>query len=43
MLMYLLTELKYMEEIVCISVIFTWNYLQNLHRNNLFHKLTTKC
>ena len=43
MLMYLLTELKYMEEIVCISVIFTWNYLQNRHRNNLFHKLTTKC
>ena len=28
---------------VCISAIFTWNYLQNLHRNILFHKLTTKC
>ena len=24
---------------VCISAIFTWNYLQNLHRNILFHKL----
>ena len=28
---------------VCISAIFTWNYLQNFHRNILFHKLTTKC
>ena len=28
---------------VCIRAIFTWNYLQNLHRNILFHKLTTKC
>ena len=28
---------------VCISAIFTWNYLQNLHRNILFHTLTTKC
>ena len=28
---------------VCISAIFTWNYLQNLHRNILFHKLTTNC
>ena len=28
---------------VFISAIFTWNYLQNLHRNILFHKLTTKC
>ena len=28
---------------VCISAIFTWNYLQNLRRNILFHKLTTKC
>ena len=25
---------------VCISAIFAWNYLQNLHRNILFHKLT---
>ena len=28
---------------VCINAIFTWNYLQNFHRNILFHKLTTKC
>ena len=28
---------------VCISAIFTWNYLQNLYRNILFYKLTTKC
>ena len=28
---------------VCISAIFTWNYHQNLYRNILFHKLTTKC
>ena len=28
---------------VCISAIFTWNYLQNFHRNISFHKLTTKC
>ena len=28
---------------VCISAIFTWNYLQNFHRNILFHKLTRKC
>ena len=28
---------------LCISTIFTWNYLQNLHRNILFHKLTSKC
>ena len=28
---------------VCISAIFTWNYLQNFQRNNLFHKFTTKC
>ena len=28
---------------LCISTIFTWNYLQNLHRNILFHTLTTKC
>ena len=28
---------------VFISAIFTWNYLQNFHRNLLFHKLTTKC
>ena len=27
---------------VCISAIFTWNYLQNFHRNISFHKLTTK-
>ena len=26
---------------VCISVVFTCNYLQNLHKNILFHKLTT--
>ena len=39
-LMYLLTEL-YGRNSVCISAIFTWNYLQNLHRNILFHKLTT--
>ena len=26
---------------VCVSAIFTFNYLQNLHRNILFHKLTT--
>ena len=25
---------------ICISAIFTWNYL---HRNILFHKLNTKC
>ena len=28
---------------VCISTIFAWNYLQNFHRNILFHKLITKC
>ena len=28
---------------VCISAILTWHYLQNLHRNILFHKLTPKC
>ena len=33
----------YDRNVVCISAIFTWNYLQNLHRNILFHKLTTKC
>ena len=27
---------------VCISAISTCNYLQNLHRNIFFHKLTTK-
>ena len=26
---------------VCISAIFTWNYLQNLYRNILFHELIT--
>ena len=25
---------------VCISAILTWSYLQNLHRNISFHKLT---
>ena len=28
---------------LCISTIFTWNYLQNLRRNIVFHTLTTKC
>ena len=37
-----ITEL-YGRNSVCISTIFTWNYLQNLHRNILFHKLTSKC
>ena len=31
----------YARNSVCISAIFTWNYLQNLHRNILFQKLTT--
>ena len=26
---------------VCVSVISTWKYLQNLHRNILFHKQIT--
>ena len=26
---------------VCISATFTWNYLQNLYRNILFHELIT--
>ena len=43
-LMYLLTELNYIEEILFVLVqIFTWNYLQNFYRNILFHQLTTKC
>ena len=33
----------YRRNSVCISGIFTRNYLQNLHRNILFHKLTTMC
>ena len=33
----------YEKNSVCISAIFTWNYLQNFQRNNLFHKFTTKC
>ena len=28
---------------VCISAIFTWNYLQNFHRNILLRKLITYC
>ena len=32
----------YRRNSVSISAIFNWNYLQNLHRNALFHKLTTK-
>ena len=28
---------------VCISAIFTWKYLQNLHGSISFHKLTRKC
>ena len=49
--MYLLIELNvpshrtklYGRNSVCISATFTWNYLQNLHRNILFHKITRKC
>ena len=32
----------YRRNSVSISAIFNWNYLQNLHINALFHKLTTK-
>ena len=39
-LMYFLTAILYGRNSVCISVIFTWNYFQNLHRNISFHKLT---
>ena len=38
---HLITGLDSPQISVCISAIFTWNYLQNLHRNILFHKLTT--
>ena len=33
----------YRRNSVCICAILTWNDLQNLHINILFHKLTTKC
>ena len=38
------TALMYLgRDSVFISAIFTWNYLQKLQRNILFHKITTKC
>ena len=30
-----------MKEIVCVHAIFTWNYLQNLHRTILIHTTNT--
>ena len=33
----------YGRNFVYIRAIFTWKYLQNLHRNISFQKLTTKC
>ena len=44
-LLYLLLELNYMEEILFVLAQFSLGItlIENLHRNILFHKLTTKC
>ena len=34
---------QYGRNFVCISAVFTWNYLQNIQRNILCHELTTNC